>query len=71
MYCDYEFPLHDELTIPPNEGEETYLESDCTEFCRSAAEGLSGEQNLCCDYESWSDGSFNCYLYGADPNGES
>ena len=49
MYCDYEFTLHDEITIPPNEGEGTFLESDCTEFCRSKAESLSGEQNLCCD----------------------
>ena len=31
-YCNYEFPLHEELTVPPNEG--SFSESDCTNFCK-------------------------------------
>ena len=70
-YCDYNYELYDEETLPPNTG--ILMDSQCVEFCKSISEKISyddaDDKYLCCDYESWSDGSYNCYLYGANPDG--
>ena len=40
--------------------------NDCQNFCRKTAKyspELKENDDLCCDYEEWSDGTYNCYLY--------
>mgnify|MGYP006906865314 CR=1 FL=1 len=39
---------------------------DCQAFCFEISEDfddVSYNDEFCCDYESWDDGSFNCYVY--------
>ena len=39
---------------------------DCQNFCKSTAKysvDLKENDDLCCDYEEWADGTYNCYLY--------
>ena len=61
-YCDYNQPLIDEIstTAPFNT-------DDCKEFCRQTTKENMQEfywgDELCCDFEAWQDGSFNCYVY--------
>ena len=43
---------------------------DCTYWCANQAtwydEFLTNNDPLCCDYEQWTDGTTNCYLYEGD-----
>ena len=62
-YCDYEQFVIEEKTSTA----EDYTKEQCFEWCVNTdkVEGSnydSGE-DMCCDFEEWSDGSFNCYLY--------
>ena len=71
-YCDYNQELFDEQSLSPNTG--LLMDSQCADFCKEKTEKLpepeDEDQYLCCDYEQWSDGSYNCYLYGANPDGK-
>ena len=45
-----------------------YTEGYCKDFCKRTLDDMPEEwvgygKKLCCDYEAWSDNTFNCYLY--------
>ena len=62
-YCDYDQYVVDELTST----DKTFNQQTCWEWCLNidTAEGTSYSNgaDMCCDFEAWVDGSFNCYLY--------
>ena len=62
-YCDYEQFVIEEKTSTA----EDFSIDQCFEWCVATdkVEGSNYQtgEDMCCDYEEWSDGSFNCYLY--------
>ena len=68
-YCDIEQLVLGEIYSENPEYNEDY----CADFCRQVlnekiydANGgyYNGNgKNYCCDFEAWSDNTFNCYLY--------
>ena len=63
FYCDYEQFVIDEMTSTS----EDFNKDQCFEWCLATdkVEGTNYDAgaDMCCDFEEWSDGSFNCYLY--------
>ena len=63
LYCDY-----NQIKIEQFETtDKTYSYYKCHQWCLEVDKqnGPYYDQgsDMCCDFEKWSDGSFNCYLY--------
>ena len=46
-----------------------YTSDECTRFCEAADqedEDIEYGTKLCCDYEDWTDGTYDCTLYETD-----
>ena len=64
VYCDISNPLIAEIYSENPK----YNEGFCADFCRTSLEDMPEDyvgygRMYCCDYEAWSDDTFNCYLY--------
>ena len=62
-YCDYSMTFIDNTEMIRSM-------EDCTQFCGAAADAayygtpeMTWGGEMCCDYEEWSDGTFNCNLF--------
>ena len=64
VFCSIDQPLIAEIYSE----NPAYNEGYCEDFCRTNMQGLPEDydgmnKQFCCDYEAWSDETFNCYLY--------
>ena len=63
-FCDYEqnVLVSEEFSSDPS-----YNKATCTQFCKKTVQQNNKNYYfgdvLCCDYEEWADGTFDCYLY--------
>ena len=63
-FCDFDQTLLAQSQTPSNQG--PYFLEDCQEFCHESSENVSDleeSEPLCCDFEAFEDGSFNCNLF--------
>ena len=61
-YCDYSQFVVEEYTS----SDVNYDSTTCFEWCLAkdaGAMGYTAGDDMCCDFEKWVDGTFNCYLY--------
>ena len=62
-YCDYDQFVIDEYTSTDS----NYNADTCFQWCvdldKVEGSNYKSGDDMCCDFEEWQDGTFNCYLY--------
>ena len=62
-YCDYDQFVVEEIIVTDPTFDATQCYNWCLEVDAGVASDYNAGDNMCCDFERWVDGSFNCYLY--------
>ena len=68
VWQDYEYCNYDQKLVAEEfRSDPDYSISSCTDFCRETtfknANNYYWGDAMCCDFEKWDDGSYNCYVY--------
>ena len=72
VWQEYEFCDYQQLQIVEEQysSDPTYNKAACEKFCLESVEKNNKSfyfgDALCCDFEQWNDGTFNCYLFEGD-----
>lgn len=69
-YCDFS---QEEVAQEKITSEFYYSSDQCSYFCQTSdqeRDDITYGTDLCCDFEQWADGSYDCTLYQVDPAGE-
>ena len=61
-YCDYNQLMIDESQMEARTDPKDECQNFCTYTAKYASQINLGD-SLCCDFEEWTDGTYNCYLF--------